>query len=355
MALVLVESYERYAAAADIGTDNDDLTTQWTRDTNFDLNASGGRFGEQCADSTANGADHIMRFPNTRSGSNTFIAQFAFKPLHGGLGTIGGQMVCGMFNSSGLAHWRLFVMPTGAFYIANAANAEGNFAAPGHLRMNAWNYIQIKVVMTDTGSFTMKVNGATVYNAVSGDFSQSSGNTSNIQQFWFSGSAGNHLFNHVLLMDGSGATFNDFKSDMRYEHRVVDADGSVVDWTASAGSDFQCVDEALAAYNDDTDYISSGTTDQDSLFTHENIAAASGTIHFVAQMALSRSDTAGDKITLVCKSGGTTSVGADLALIGTTVTAYRWRKRFYETDPNTAAAWSVANIDAAEFGVRKRV
>jgi hypothetical protein len=360
MALILAESFERYAASADIagtaGTNDDNVATanNWTKDPNVVLSAAGGRFSQQVVDAPNNGDDLFIRFNNTRTASNILIVQFAFKPIQGGVGSIISSQpwVSCTTGTTSTYHWRLYLTPSGNVYTSNPASTEANPTACGaHMRMNAWNFIQIKVNLADAGTLTLKINGVTVINALAGDWNN--GAASVIAHVILSGLAGNHLYDSIVVMDGSGATFNDFVDDMRVENLVVDADGSIVNWTASAGNDFQCVDDALAAWNT-TDYISSATLDQDSLFTHQNIASASGTIHFVQQLDLTRADAAAEKIALVCKSGATTSVGTDIALLNH-ATTWRWRKRFYEVDPNTSAAWTTANIDAAEFGVRKRV
>jgi hypothetical protein len=354
MALVLAESFEKYLAGtpAEAGTFNDDnaaTANTWTRDTNANIVAASGRFGNQALNCTASGAELQMRFVNTRTASNTLIIQFAFRPQLNGGGAIGRQLLTRVLNASGTTHCSLYVTPGGGFQLENVLNAVVATAQPGQLHMNAWNFIQIKVLLNDAGTFTMNVNNVQVFNAVAGDYSTG---VNSISFVWLSGSPADHFFDTVLIMDGSGATFNDFVSDMRYELLPVDADGSVVNWTASAGNDFQCVDDSIGAYNT-TDYISSTTTDQDSLFTHTN-TGATGTIHFVGQFCLTRADAAAEEIALVCKSGATTDVGVDIPLFNH-ATTFRWRKRFYTVDPNTSAAWTTANIDAAEFGVRKRV
>ena len=356
MALILIEEFRRYAAVADVGTDNDDLTTQWSIDGGIALSASGGRFGEQALQVQATGRQELIRLGSGAVSGSTLIVGFALKWSGSQSGNVVSRtnlLICR--TSAASNHWTVQIGNGGTIYILNSSDTIVQ-AYPMAIQSDCWHYIEIKVSMLDSGSFNLKVDGELVVNALSGDFRSGTGNTSNIEQLSFRGNEDNTYISDIIVMDGSGATFNDYKGDMRYECAVPDADGGTLQWTASAGSNFQCIDDALGAYNDDTDYISEATTDDINLASHGTISATNATtIHFAALFALARSDTTGDKIALVAKSGAATGTGPDIALAGTTSTAYRWKKGYFETDPNTSSAWTVANINAAEWGCKKRV
>lgn len=356
MALILVEPFQRYAAVADIATDNDDLTTQWSMDSGIVLSASGGRFSGQAVQMQTSGRQILVRLGSGVVSGSTLIVGGAFKFGASQSGNVVSRqdiLICR--TSAASNHWSVQVGNGGTLYIRNSSDTIVT-TVTGYINPETWHYIEMKVSMLDSGSFSMRIDGVDVLSSFSGDFRSGTGNTSNIEQLSFRGNEDNTYWEDIIIMDGSGATFNDYKGDMRYECSVPDADGSTINWTASAGSRYQCIDDALAAYNDDTDYISSSVTDDINLSSHANISATNATtIFFAALFALARSDTTGDKIALVVKSGATTDTGADLALAGTTSTAYRWRKKIWEKDPNTAAAWTVSNINAAEYGVKKRV
>lgn len=356
MALILVEPTNHYAAIADVASDNDDLTTQWSIDGAIALSATGGRFGAQAVEIKTTARQILMRLGSGVVSGSTLIVGGAVKfalSQSGNVITRQNILICR--TSAASDHWSVQIGNGGTLYILNAAGTIVGTVVNA-IQPEIWHYIEFKVSMLDSGSFTIYVDGVMVLNALSGDFRSGTGNTSNIEQLSFRGNENNTYWEDIIVMDGSGATFNDVKGDMRYECVVPDADGSTVNWTPSAGSNYQCIDDALKSYNDDTDYISEGTTNDDNLASHNTVSATNASvIHFAALFALARSDTTGDKLALIVKSGGTTDVGADLALIGTTSTAYRWRKKIWTVDPNTSSAWSVANINSAEWGVRKRV
>lgn len=356
MALILIEEYRRYAAVADVGTDNDDLTTQWSVDGSVALSASGGRFGEQALQVQATARQELIRLGSGVVSGSTLIVGFALKWEGSQSGNVLSRtnlLICR--TSAASNHWTIQIGQGGTIYILNAADTVVG-VYPMAIQAGCWHYLEAKVSMLDSGTFNLKVDGELVVSGLSGDFRSGTGNTSTIEQLSFRGNENNTYLSDIIVMDGSGATFNDYKGDMRYECSVPDADGGTIQWTPSASTNVSCIDDALGAYNDDTDYISESTTDEDNLASHGTISGTNASsVYFAAVFALARSDGAGDKLALLAKSGATTSASPDLALIGTTSTAYRWRKGYFETDPNTAGAWSIANINSAEFGVRKRV
>jgi hypothetical protein len=74
----------------------------------------------------------------------------------------------------------------------------------------------------------------------------------------------------------------------------------------------------------------------------------SPTIKGVMHSINAKKDDAGSRnIKSLCKSSSTTSTGTSQAL----PSSYAYLTQVWETDPNTAAAWTETNLNAAEFGV----
>lgn len=356
MAMILIEPTAHYAAVADIGTDNDDLTTQWSIDGAIALSASAGRFGAQAVEIQTSARQILVRLGAGVVSGSTLIVGGAVKfALSQSGNAITRQNILICRTAAASDHWSVQIGNGGTLYILNSAGTIVT-TVTNAIQPEMWHYIEFKVSMLDSGSFSIRVDGVEVLSAFSGDFRSGTGNTSTIEQLSFRGNENNTYWEDIIIMDGSGSTFNDYMGDMRYELAVPDADGSTTQWTPSASTNVSCIDDAIRAYNDDTDYISEATTDEINLASHATISATNASvIHFAALFALARSDGAGDKIALVVKSGATTDAGADLALIGTTSTAYRFRKKIWTVDPDTTAAWTVANLNSAEWGVKKRV
>ena len=141
----------------------------------------------------------------------------------------------------------------------------------------------------------------------------------------------------------------DFIGDVKITTQSPTADAATVDWTASAGSDYQCVDETPNAANDDTDYISSSTAGQESRFAMSNLAATPAAVHAVQVRYRAKKTDAGNRtIRSLVNSNATESVGVERGLS----TAYKWfHGDVFELDPDGSVDWDGAAIDALEVGV----
>lgn len=353
MAILVVEPYSRYSAIADLGTDNDNApvgTTAWAIDTGGStLDATGGRFGAKTLSFTRQSDTQSIRLP-TVSGSTIIVAgAVKFDPAGSTVPSASTILrVTASTLSSGI-HAQISVGVGGTLYIFRNGGTTLVGTVHNALLHDVWHYLEVKVDCSNSGSLTIKVDGVQVFTISSTDFLHT---TTDISGVMLAGNHDNFWWEDVIIMDGSGGSFNDFMGDMRFECSVPDADGSTTNWTASSGTRVSCIDDALGSYNDDTDYISSSTTDQDNYASHGTITASGATtVHFASLFALARADAAGDKIALLVNSG-TVGASSDISLVNGT---YRWRKNTWTTDPNTSLAWTIANINAAEWGVRKRV
>lgn len=351
MALLYYEAFAKYKDGStgwtEFCSDNPDYTNGGN--TLASMSASNGRFGDACLRYGAvAGRDISLPF---RDGAAT--------------GTVVnmGALVKRTSTSSVVAMQELFCVTTGvalnlksvrlnihvgAMELVNAlgtivARASGPWLENGH-----WSLIEMQVDCVNSGTATVYVDGAQVISVSGIDFLYATATVPNAVRF-FDGITNTDV-DYFYVNDSSGsAPFNGLLGDVRVETVIPDADGATANWTASAGSNFQCVDDALGAYNDDTDYISSSTTNQDNYVSMATLSAASN-ILFSLHTALARNDGSGS-IQLRTDSGGTVVATADLTLS----TSYAWKRKFDFVDPNTAAAWaSVTPLNSAVWGVRYR-
>lgn len=226
-------------------------------------------------------------------------------------------------------------------------------SAGSPLTPNTWHWVEFKVVFGTTaanGSAEVKVDGVTVITAAAQD-TNATGAGANMFEITGGGAANPNeaFFDDFVMMDGSGSAFNDFVGPCVITTQTPNADGGTVDWTASAGSDFQCVDEAPAAANDDTDYISSATAAQESRFALTDLAGTPSTVHAVQVRVKARKTTSGPRtIRGLINSNAVESVGTTVGL----TTDYIWRTTgLYEQNPDGPAAWSESAVNALQAGV----
>lgn len=218
------------------------------------------------------------------------------------------------------------------------------------LSINTYYYIELKVVIHgSTGTYEIRLNGT---NVLSGTGANTAG--SGVVQWTgiqigrnYSGSGGAVIqdYDDLYACDGSGSTNNDFLGPIRVKTIYPDGAGASSDFTPSAGSNFQNVDEALT--DGDTTYNSEGTAGDHDTYTFGAVGVT-GTVRGVQTNLVVRSDGAGSetirpKIRISTTDYNGTTVGI--------TTSYADSREVFETSPATATAWTVTEIDGAEFGI----
>lgn len=352
MALLFYESFAKYKTGStgwtEFCSDNPDYTNGGT--TLVSMQATGGRFGDTClAYSTSVGRDISLPFRDGAATGTVTIMGAMVKHSSSPTSSNAKELFCVTTGvATAFKNVRLNISPGYVELIDALGTIVGSAFGP-FLQVDRWTLVEMKVDNVNSGTATVLIDGVTVISVSATDFLNASATIPNAVRF-FDGVSSLYV-DYFYVCDTSGsAPFNDVLGDMRVETVIPDADGATANWTASAGSNYQCVDDALGSYNDDTDYISSSTTDQDNFVSMGALSAASGDILFSLHTALARNDGSGS-IALRTDSGGTISASADKTL----TTAYAWKRMFDFTDPNTGSAWaSVTPLNSAEWGVRYR-
>ena len=216
-------------------------------------------------------------------------------------------------------------------------------SAPGVFPASAWTYIECKATIDDSaGAVDIQVNGTNVL-SISGVDNQQTGNNYITRYGLATGLYDDHYFS-----DTSGpAPGNDFLGDVKVETLYPNAAGDSTQFTPSAGSNYQNVDEPQT--NDgDTTYNESSTTGQIDLFNLDPLVTTSGTIFAVQQhMVARKTDGVVREVRQKLKSGSTVVNGSTVGL-GTSYQQYH--EVIEELDPDTAAAWTISKVNALQVG-----
>lgn len=344
MALIYAEKFAKYAATADIAGDNPHLTGG----NGITLVDSAGRFGGRVA--SYRSAANSLQFPwdaETASETVIILATFKWQEFGGNQSRVLARMTTTNTSNN---HWRLEVNYDGYLLLFNATGTQVGVSTQP-LGNNIWRTLEIKVNAANSGNVQVRVDGIEVLN-VNSDFRN--GTSGALTTLFFSGTPTSNYFTYdeIVICDDTGSVLNDFLGDMRLVFTGVDGDGSITDWAASAGDDYECVDDALATYDDDTTYVSSDTVDQDEYFTHTVSAPNVDAIRFVMLTALVRYDESGnDAVQLQVNSNGDVVRSASDITVGT---SYQWVTEIFTQDPDTTAPWELAALNDAEFGIRCR-
>jgi hypothetical protein len=142
---------------------------------------------------------------------------------------------------------------------------------------------------------------------------------------------------------------NDFLGDVKISTLYVNADGGLTAWTG----DYTDVDDATP--DDNTTNITSSTNGQQSLFDVDTLSGMATPVKGIQISSATRKDGGGDgdiKI-LTSPDSGSTLYKSSTITVGAAASLHPYLMQQQDVDPKTAAAWTVANINAAEFGVEQ--
>lgn len=308
-----------------------------------------GRNGHGVRLDVSSGVNGIIR--NSADEHATMIMGFAFK--HVNFPSNDTQLANFESDSSSLTHITIAMGTTGLIKAYRGTVSGGTLlgTTSDFIPLNTWKYIEIKVTLSDTvGVVNIRFDGASVLNLTSQD-TKNAGTKTVIDSFAVGGaglgssSAGDDFY----LCNGAGSVNNDFLGDIVVECLTPTSDGANTGLTPSTGSShFALVDEIP---QNTTDYNSSSVADTIDTYGMSNMATAAGTIAGVQVTNYAQKDISGlRKVAAVVRSGGTNYAGDDMPLgIGFLMYPDIW-----ETDPATAAAWTIANVNAVEAGAKVR-
>lgn len=216
-----------------------------------------------------------------------------------------------------------------------------------------WYYLEFQATIHNTtGAYEVKLNGtqladltATGVNTRSTANNQTTGvylsSTANPTGFFYC--------DDLYITDTTGGSNTGFLGEVRVTTIVPTGAGASTQFTPSAGSNWQNVDEiGTSGTAADTDYNSSSTAGHiDSFAISSSSISGSPAIYAVALNVTCRKDDVGTR-TIRARVKSSAAIGT-----GTTTTvnsSYGTVRSQFLTDPNTTAAWSVAAVNAMEIG-----
>lgn len=241
---------------------------------------------------------------------------------------------------------------SGTLTIKNAATAVIATASVA-IEQNTWYFLEFKATISDSipaNSCVLKINGEVVATAPAGADCKGTANAFANRVSVGSGlslsTAALFTIHDYYILDGTGSSFNDFIGDKKIEAGLVDGAGSHSDWTPSAGSNYQCVDEA--SWDGDTSYVSGDTAGQQDTYTFTNLPAGAPVVDAVQFNQVARKDDAGTRsIANAIVIGGTTYDGALVQSLGD---SYGFFPEVITKNPATGANWTMAEVNAMEAG-----
>lgn len=319
--------------------------------TQNDFSTTDGRFGGGCLKGTlTSGSNGWYGSSNAAAGAAMF---WAFAYYHNSGTTTDTLFLLTNYGTQQAA--RIAVSSTGVLQSYNRSDALVETSVSNPLTAGTWHWVEIKVISgtgAADGEITVRVDNSTVLNLTNLD-TRPGGTAQTTGIFKISGprsvGGADVRIDDFFLMNTSGSAFNAFMTDRRIQTLIPTADAATVNWTASAGTDVSCVDDALGASNGDTDYIASNTVAQESRFAMGNLSVSPASIDAVVVQVRARKADAGDRtMRALINSNATEATGTTLGLS----TDYIWKSSgAFLTNPDGAVAWTESAVNALEAGV----
>jgi hypothetical protein len=211
---------------------------------------------------------------------------------------------------------------------------------------NVWYYLEVEVFVHDsTGSIVAYLDGDAALSVTGADTRQQTGDDITLVRLFGAAatSANPHLMNWDDIYVNDGTRLGPSRLDtLRPTAGTAEAG-----WPPRAGADhYAAVDETTI--NGDTDYVSAATPGDLDLYEMGNLGFTPDTVHAVQITMVARKDDAeARQVRTKLKSGTTTADGITQGI----ATSYLPYGDLYETDPDTAMAWTLGGVNAMQVGI----
>lgn len=274
-----------------------------------------------------------------RSLSTNFITAGAAVALR--INTLNAAPLLG-FRLSGSVQCDLRMLADGRVTITRSGTVVATSTAA--LSTAIWYHLEFALSVHDSvGTAEVKINETTFVSFTGDTQATTAENSGYVNEFFLLGAGSLNVdFDDLCVYSGAG-----WMGDCRVYSLLPSGAGNYSQWTPSTGSNYACVDET--APNSDTDYVSETNAGDIDTYAFGDISGSSGTVRALVVNLFARKDDAGARtICPVYRRSSTDTLGDNISLAN----SYLWYAKIWETDPLTAAAWTLANINGSEFGVK---
>lgn len=223
--------------------------------------------------------------------------------------------------------------------------------AVGVLRNGAWNYVEFRFTFhASAGVIVAHINGVEVINATGLDLDSFGSTTVDEIQFYGGEGTGAEDNDKQWFIDDVYIDDATMHGPIKVEGLFPTAEGATINFTPSAGTDNSAnVDENprddATTYNESAD-----TASNKDLFTTENLSSVDSGIIGVQITSVAVLDSAGDIGLQSIVAEGTPTQGTGAVVEITSTTDWAAVQHIFETNPDTASAWTPSEVDGMEIG-----
>ena len=322
----------------------------FTDNNSIGINLTAGRFGggTHVSRHDQNGYGYVGKLLDKRYG--TLIAGFSFQQNTSGADP---QGVVFSFADGFTRQISLTFDPNTLKLGVRQGDGTGAVIGTGTriLSNGVWYYVEVRAVFaTSGGDVQVRIDGTQDIDTGAQNTAPSGNAGADRMNFGAFANSANVTCNASdwYLCDSLGPDLNTFLGDVRVQTLIPTGPGSNTTWTPFPNTDanWQAVKEIPP--DGDTSYVSSLTPGQIDTYAHTSLAPTSGSVLAVQFVIDARKDDAGTRtIAPVVREGATNYVGSNIDV----PSSYDFMTQIMETDPATGVAWTVAAVNADEFGV----
>jgi hypothetical protein len=344
MAFIFTDGYDSYAASSD-------LTKKYASLSNTTLawNATAGRLGGGGLTGASSATQSLLATPATLTTIGSSQTHFGFWCK------ISGNPAANLpFIGPGLG---------GSFYtslvlVSNGTLALWNwnssiFGSTFVITDNLWHWVEVQASYTNTSqAHKLTIDGV---NYINGTNNWNGGTGVLNPQFMYvawGGTTGSTLngFDDFIVYDNNGnqPIASSYPLGPRLISTIRPGSDSAIQFTPDTGaSNFSQVNEVVA--DDDAHYVQDSASGHQDLYNYDSLGFTPSTITGVMLNSRLKNMGAGAiNYQVIGNSGGTQKNGTSV----TAPSNYQTNQLEFGVDPNTSAAWTAANLNAAKFGIK---
>lgn len=324
------------------GFDAGDLATKWIPGTFTTASSATTRFGTGMV--AAITANDLMARTITPSAQVTMGVAFYSTSGECGISLRG--------DAGTTTHLSIMRTVSGIIDVRRGTAGSGTSIVKGTtiIPLATWNYIEVQATIADSGgTIKVRLNGsATNEIDFTGD-TKNAGTSTNIDQVVLqtSGSGSTARFDDIYVLNSTGSSNTTFLGDIRIHALSPNNNGTYSQLTGSDGNqvdNYQLVDEKPFST---TDYVGSPTVGQRDTYALVDLPAISQIFGLQNNFVGAKSDASTGNAKSALLINSTLYYGTTRAL-GTSYVAY---SDIYDTNPNTATAWTSTVVNGMEAGI----
>ncbi len=246
-----------------------------------------------------------------------------------------------------------FVLMRGAVEVARTGDA----GSIGRFTGLNWHYFEFQITIDPvSGSYEFRHNTAVILSEA-GPINTADEGTAGADVAEFAWRNNRHNTDDMYILDSTGGINDTFLGDSVIEGRFpTGEDLAVHDWLIEDGGTpsidtYWEVCDAVSCVASPSQYIFSDVINDDALMTFNALSFITGQVHAVKVSSDAALDTSGSReFSHLVRSGGTLYTPGVSHTVSTT--NYQSFEDIIELDPDTGVKWTVAGVNAADFGVR---